>query len=104
MGGCGALLIAAKEGLKYKSFSAIAPRCSPSNPGAVWAKKTYDQLFGDDQQAQQNADPVEIIKKGCVLPPGIVDVGTADDMQLQSELLIEVLKPYEHVTFRWQPD
>jgi S-formylglutathione hydrolase len=38
MGGCAALLIAARDGLRYKSFSAIAPRCSPSNPGAVWAK------------------------------------------------------------------
>ena len=42
MGGCGALLIAAKDGNNYKSHSAIAPRCSPSNPGAVWAKKTYN--------------------------------------------------------------
>ena len=91
MGGCGALLIAAKEGHKYKSVSAIAPRCSPSNPGAMWAKKAYDWLFGNDLEAQKNADPVEVIRKGCVLPPGLVDIGTADDMQLQPELLIEAL-------------
>lgn len=42
MGGCGALLFAAKDPKSWISCSAIAPRCSPSNPGAVWAKITYN--------------------------------------------------------------
>ncbi len=42
MGGCGALMMAAKQPQLWKAASAIAPRCSPSNPGAVWAKKTFD--------------------------------------------------------------
>jgi len=87
MGGCGALIIAAKLHSEYKSFSAIAPRVSPSNPGAVWAKKTYVQLFGEgNEKAQQENDPVELVKSGCKLPPGRVVIGTEDTMQLQPEL------------------
>lgn len=50
MGGCGALLLAAKCPSYYKSVSAVAPRCSPSNIGSSWGKNAYDTYFGDNQE------------------------------------------------------
>ena len=48
MGGCGSLLLAAKNPISFKSFSAIAPRCSPSNSESNWGKHAYDIYFGSD--------------------------------------------------------
>ena len=58
MGGCGALMIACLKSEMFNSMSAIAPRCSPSDPGAGWAKSTYQSLLGDDLLTQQSYDPV----------------------------------------------
>ena len=82
MGGCGALMIACRKSEMFKSMSAIAPRCSPSDPGAGWAKTTYQSLLGDELLTQQSYDPVCLLKKGENLPPGLIDIGTADDMKL----------------------
>lgn len=49
MGGGGALLFAAKHPTSFASFSALAPRCSPSDPGSGWGKIAYDIYYAGIQ-------------------------------------------------------
>jgi S-formylglutathione hydrolase len=89
MGGHGALTIALKNPGKYKSVSAFAPICAPSQ--VPWGHKAFTGYLGADQSAWSQYDAVELIKAGKKFPDEIrVDQGTADKFlaeQLKPELL-----------------
>ena len=86
MGGHGALTIALKNPETYKSASAFAPICSPTQ--CPWGHKALGGYLGADQTSWQDYDAVELIKFGRNVSGTIlVDQGGADDF------LVEQLKP-----------
>jgi S-formylglutathione hydrolase len=90
MGGHGALTIALKNAGRYRSVSAFAPICAPSQ--VPWGNKAFSGYLGPDRSAWAQYDAVELIKSGKKFPDAIrVDQGTADKFlaeQLKPELLV----------------
>eukprot|EP00928_Gymnodinium_smaydae_P001837 TRINITY_DN1065_c0_g1_i1.p1 TRINITY_DN1065_c0_g1~~TRINITY_DN1065_c0_g1_i1.p1 ORF type:complete len:702 (+),score=165.32 TRINITY_DN1065_c0_g1_i1:144-2108(+) len=86
MGGHGAMTIALKNPGKYKSVSAFAPICHPTD--CPWGKKAFPLYLGNDEKAWKEYDTVELIKAYTGAPIRfLVDQGTADNF------LTEQLKP-----------
>ncbi len=89
MGGHGALTIALKNPDIYKSVSAFAPICAPSQ--CPWGHKALGGYLGSNSQSWQEYDAVELIKAGKKIDGTVlVDQGAADDFlneQLKPELL-----------------
>jgi S-formylglutathione hydrolase len=94
MGGHGALTIALRNPGKYKSVSAFAPICAPSQ--VPWGNKAFTGYLGADKSAWAPYDAVELIKGGKTFPDAIrVEQGTADkflDDQLKPALLAAACK------------
>lgn len=91
MGGHGALTLALKFPEKFKSVSAFAPICAPSQ--CPWGEKAFTHYLGEDKQSWKAHDAVELIKmKGQVFPEILVDQGQQDQFysQLNPELLQKV--------------
>jgi len=90
MGGHGALTIALKNPGKYRSVSAFAPICNPTD--APWGKKALPLYLGDDEAAWKEYDTVELLKKYEGPPVRLlVDQGTSDNF-LKEQLKPEALK------------
>lgn len=109
MGGHGALTIALKHPEQYQSVSAFAPICSPIN--CPWGQKALSLYLGDDQDAWQQYDTVELIKQntlsGTQPLPILVDQGDQDNFlqeQLKTELLDAACRTANYpTTIRRQP-
>lgn len=106
MGGHGALTIALKNPQRFKSVSAFAPICSPLN--CPWGEKVLSNYLGDDLQAWQQYDTVELVKQATQHLPVLVDQGTADNFlkeQLKTELLVRAGQVADFpIQIRMQPD
>jgi S-formylglutathione hydrolase len=93
MGGHGALTIALNNP-GFKSVSAFAPICAPSQ--VPWGNKAFTGYLGADRAAWAQYDAVELLKSGRRFPGSVlVDQGTADKFlveQLKPELLAEACK------------
>eukprot|EP01039_Chlorochromonas_danica_P000890 gene890-971_t len=90
MGGHGALTIALKNPTKFKSVSAFAPICNPSN--CPWGIKAFTGYLGEDRSLWAKYDATELIKIASGHYPDILlDVGTADSFYLNGQLLPEKL-------------
>jgi len=90
MGGHGALTIALKNPGVYKSVSAFAPICNPTE--SPWGKKAFPLYLGADEAAWKEYDAVELIKKYEGPPLRLlVDQGTSDNF-LKAQLKPETLK------------
>ncbi|KAI5309251.1 hypothetical protein KEM55_003682, partial [Ascosphaera atra] len=62
MGGHGALTMFLRNPGKYKSVSAFAPICNPSN--CAWGKKAFSGYFGEENKEKwAEHDATELIKK-----------------------------------------
>ena len=91
MGGHGALTIGLKHPERFKSISAFAPICAPSQ--CAWGHKAFSNYLGDDQTQWKAYDSCELIKAGVLNSrkiPLLVEQGCADDFlteQLKPELL-----------------
>jgi S-(hydroxymethyl)glutathione dehydrogenase/alcohol dehydrogenase len=89
MGGHGALTIALRNPGAYKSVSAFAPICNPTE--VPWGKKAFPLYLGADEATWKQYDTVELIKKYTGPPMRLlVDQGTADGFlndQLKPESL-----------------
>jgi len=87
MGGHGAMTIALKNPGAYRSVSAFAPICNPTD--SPWGQKAFPLYLGPDQETWKEYDTVELIKKysGPQLRL-LVDQGTSDNF------LKEQLKPW----------
>lgn len=85
MGGLGALQIALKNPSLFRSVSAFAPICHPSE--APWGIKALSNYLGSDREAWKAYDPTELVK-GYTGPDLhiIVDQGSADDFLTQGQL------------------
>jgi len=85
MGGHGALTIGLRNPERFRSVSAFAPICAPSQ--APWGEKALGRYLGDDRAAWREYDAVALIEDGARVPELLVDQGTAD------QFLDEQLKP-----------
>jgi S-formylglutathione hydrolase len=88
MGGHGALTIALRNTGRFRSVSAFAPICAPSQ--VPWGEKALGRYLGEDRAAWVQYDAVALIESGARLPDLLVDQGSADNFlaeQLRTPLL-----------------
>lgn len=88
MGGHGALTIALRNPGRFRSVSAFAPICAPSQ--VPWGEKALGRYLGGDRAAWAEYDAVALIESGARLPGLLVDQGSADTFlegQLRTPLL-----------------
>ncbi|CAD7696564.1 unnamed protein product [Ostreobium quekettii] len=90
MGGHGALTIALKNPGMFKSISAFAPICNPTQ--VPWGHKAFGGYLGDDQSEWAQYDATELLKTySGVSIPILMDTGT-DDPFLEKQLTPWVLE------------
>ena len=88
MGGHGALTVALRNPAKFRSVSAFAPICAPSQ--VPWGEKAFAGYLGEDRSAWARHDTVALIEGGARVPEILVDQGTEDQFleeQLRPDLL-----------------
>ncbi|WP_086733620.1 S-formylglutathione hydrolase [Erythrobacter colymbi] len=88
MGGHGALTIALRNPGRFRSVSAFAPICAPSQ--VPWGEKALGRYLDEDRAAWAQYDAVALIEGSARLPDLLVDQGSADnflDSQLRTPLL-----------------
>ena len=83
MGGHGALTLALKYPNNFRSVSAFAPICAPSN--CPWGKKAFTAYFGENQDDWLKNDANELMKTSSISIPMLIDQGS-DDEFLEKEL------------------
>jgi S-formylglutathione hydrolase len=91
MGGHGALTLALRHPGRWRSVSAFAPICAPSQ--CPWGHKAFSGYLGADTAAWAEHDACALLRSRGPLPRGLlVDQGEADKFlveQLKPELLAE---------------
>ncbi|MFK7965179.1 MAG: S-formylglutathione hydrolase [Burkholderiaceae bacterium] len=89
MGGHGALTIGFKNPAKFRSISAFAPICAPTQ--VPWGEKVFTHYLGGDRSSWEAYDATCLAKShGWQGPPLLIEQGTADQFlaeQLKPELL-----------------
>lgn len=105
MGGHGALICALKEDGAYRSASAFAPICHPSN--AAWGEGCFGAYLGDDREPWSAYDATELVKSGCTLMPLLIDQGTDDEFLAEQLFPQDLQAAYAaragNLTLRMQP-
>jgi S-formylglutathione hydrolase len=93
MGGHGALTLFLKNPGKYKSVSAFAPICHPSDEKCQWGQKAFKGYFGDNQTAWKEHDATELLKqyKGPEVEI-LIDQGSKDNFLPQNQLQPEAFE------------
>jgi len=106
MGGHGALTIALKNPGAYKSVSAFAPICAPTQ--CQWGEKAFSGYLGDNKDSWMQYDTVELVKTASERLTLLIDQGEADGFledQLHPRLLQTVCEEHSHpIQLRMQPD
>lgn len=87
MGGHGALTLGLKRPDVFRSISAFAPIAAPMQ--SPWGVKAFSGYLGDD--AWEDHDATELIKRGARAPRLLVDQGLADKF-LASQLGIDAFE------------
>jgi S-formylglutathione hydrolase len=85
MGGHGALVCALRNPGQYRSVSALAPICAPSN--CPWGVKAFSGYLGDDRNAWADYDASVLVARGRFPGRILIDQGLSD------KFLAEQLKP-----------
>ena len=88
MGGHGALICALKNPDQYKSVSAFAPICAPSQ--CPWGELAFSEYLGSDKELWKSYDATELITQVKWNRPILIDQGSSDQFlknQLKPELL-----------------
>ena len=105
MGGHGALTIGLRHPRSFKSISAFAPICNPSD--VPWGQKALAGYLGEDRKAWRTYDAVNLIEDGARAAQILVDQGTEDQFlaeQLRPEALEAACKDAGiKLTMRMQP-
>ena len=82
MGGHGALTLALKYPEKFKSVSAFAPICAPTQ--CPWGEKAFSHYLGEDRSLWAQHDATELVKtKGALFSDMLVDQGFNDQFYSQ---------------------
>jgi S-formylglutathione hydrolase len=93
MGGHGALVCALRRPQLYRSLSALAPICAPSQ--VPWGRKAFTGYLGADPKAWSGYDAAQLLRTASWPRPLLVDQGLADRFlgeQLRPELLEEAAR------------
>jgi S-formylglutathione hydrolase len=92
MGGHGALVLALRNPGVYRSVSAFAPICAPSQ--CPWGQKAFSRYLGEDRAAWASYDAAELLaaRRAYRYPEILVDQGLADKFLPQGQLLPERLE------------
>lgn len=92
MGGHGALVCSLKVPGLYRSVSAFAPICNPSQ--CPWGDKAFSGYLGSSAKDKwRQYDAVELIRSGCRFPCSVlVDQGAGDNFLAQKQLLPDELR------------
>ena len=88
MGGHGALTLALRHPGRFRTVSAFAPICAPTE--VPWGQKALPGYLGEDPAAWQQHDAVQLILGGARAPMLLVDQGLEDQFlatQLRPERL-----------------
>ena len=88
MGGHGALMLALRNPIRYRSVSAFSPIVAPSQ--VPWGQKAFAAYLGDDRAAWRQYDTTELVQSATEKLPFLIDQGDADeflDVQLRPWLL-----------------
>jgi S-formylglutathione hydrolase len=82
MGGHGALTLAFKYPDKFKSVSAFAPICAPTQ--CPWGEKAFSTYLGNDQALWTQHDAVALVgEKGALFNEILIDQGLDDQFYSQ---------------------
>ena len=84
MGGHGALTMAMSLPGRFRSVSALAPICNPTN--SLWGRKQFAAYLGVDEEAWAAHDATLLMKKRGFDGPMLIDQGTSDRF-------VELLQP-----------
>lgn len=105
MGGHGALIVALKNPDRFRSVSAFAPICAPSD--CPWGIKALGNYLGNNESSWAEYDACKLIAAGCKMSPMLIDQGADDEFienQLMPAKLESVCAENNHtVTLRYQP-
>ena len=88
MGGHGALTLALRHPGKFRTVSAFAPICAPTE--VPWGQKAFGGYLGEDASQWAEHDAVQLIGQGARAPMLLVDQGMEDPFlatQLRPERL-----------------
>ncbi|XP_022662203.1 S-formylglutathione hydrolase-like [Varroa jacobsoni] len=91
MGGHGALICTLRNPGRYRSASAFAPICAPSQ--CPWGQKAFNAYLGSDQASWKAYDATELAK--TYTGPNLnilIDQGLDDDFLAKNQLLPEKLQ------------
>jgi len=112
MGGHGALVCYLRNPGRYRSISAFAPICHPSECG--WGKKAFSRYLGESREDWARYDATLLIGDAQEKLPVLIDQGTQDDFlhdQLKPgaleqacianhyPLMLRMQKDYDHSYF-----
>jgi S-formylglutathione hydrolase len=86
MGGHGALTLALKHPGSFKSVSALAPICAPTQ--CPWGHKAFTGYLGADASTWAAHDATELVQAGRKVPDILIDQGLGD------KFLAEQLHPH----------
>jgi S-formylglutathione hydrolase len=94
MGGHGALILSLNNPSEYKSVSAFAPICAPTE--CAWGIKAFTNYLGENKDDWKKYDATELLKVVNDKFPILIDQGDADnflkDGQLRPDLLMNSAK------------
>jgi S-formylglutathione hydrolase len=76
MGGHGALTMAMSLPGRYRSVSALAPICNPTN--SLWGRKQFTAYLGVEEEPWAAHDATLLMKKRGFDGPMLIDQGTSD--------------------------
>ena len=96
MGGHGALVAALRNPEKYRSVSAFAPICAPTQ--CPWGQKAFSGYLGNDTRLWSNYDATALVAVRRHPHPILIDQGTADKFlaeQLKPELFVAACQKSE---------
>ena len=76
MGGHGALVIGLRNPERYRSLSALAPICAPTQ--VPWGHKAFGGYLGEDRAAWEAYDATSLVRRQTHPREILIDQGTAD--------------------------
>jgi S-formylglutathione hydrolase len=94
MGGHGALICALRNPGRYRSVSAFAPICNPTQ--CAWGEKAFTGYLGEDREQWREWDACELIRRSGFDGRILVDQGEDDNFLHDGQLRPEAIEAACH--------